>query len=335
MRATVRSLVVFSLIVAAACAGVPPPGPVGARDLPLQIHSTPIPLKFDDPQERRVGRLLWRGGVAMTANSPNFGGWSDLHVSPDGRTLTSISDQGSWLTATIDYDADGGLAGLSEARIGSLRGLDGQPLHDKIMADAEGMTRLPDGAWLVSLERRHRLWRYPDLDAAPTAVDTPADFRRQPGNGGAEALSTLPDGRVIAISEELSTRSGTVVGWIGTPIAGDTYEWQSFDYATAPDFRPTSLVRLPDGSFAAIERAFDFVRGVRCRVVRFPAAQIRPGNTVQPDELAFLAAPYAVDNLEGISATIGARGETLLWLMSDDNFNPLQRNILLLFELDK
>ena len=29
----------------------------------------------------------------------------------------------------------------------------------------------------------------------------------------------------------------------------------------------------------------------------------------------------------------GARGETLLWLISDDNFNPLQRNILLLFEL--
>jgi len=31
----------------------------------------------------------------------------------------------------------------------------------------------------------------------------------------------------------------------------------------------------------------------------------------------------------------GARGETLLWLISDDNFNPLQRNILLLFELTK
>jgi hypothetical protein len=27
------------------------------------------------------------------------------------------------------------------------------------------------------------------------------------------------------------------------------------------------------------------------------------------------------------------RGETLFWLISDDNFNPLQRNILLLFEL--
>ena len=30
---------------------------------------------------------------------------------------------------------------------------------------------------------------------------------------------------------------------------------------------------------------------------------------------------------------VAFRGETLLWLISDDNFNPLQRNILLLFEL--
>jgi hypothetical protein len=56
---------------------------------------------------------------------------------------------------------------------------------------------------------------------------------------------------------------------------------------------------------------------------------------VQAEELARLASPYAVDNLEGIAATRGPRGETLLWLISDDNFNPLQRNILLLFELAK
>jgi len=34
-------------------------------------------------------------------------------------------------------------------------------------------------------------------------------------------------------------------------------------------------------------------------------------------------------------ATKGPRGETLLWLISDDNFNPLQRNLLLMFELEK
>ena len=125
------------------------------------------------------------------------------------------------------------------------------------------------------------------------------------------------------------------MGWIGTPAAGGSYVWRSFDYATIPDFRPTAITQLPDGSLATLERAFDVVRGVRCRVMRLDAAQLAPGATVQAEELARLASPYAVDNLEGIAATRGARGETLLWLMSDDNFNPLQRNLLLLFELAK
>jgi hypothetical protein len=124
-----------------------------------------------------------------------------------------------------------------------------------------------------------------------------------------------------------------VMGWIGQPMAGGRYQWRSFSYATIPDFRPTAIASLPDGSLVMIERAFDVVRGVRCRVMRFNASQVTPGSTVQAEELARLASPYAVDNLEGLAATKGPRGETLLWLMSDDNFNPLQRNILLLFEL--
>ena len=64
-------------------------------------------------------------------------------------------------------------------------------------------------------------------------------------------------------------------------------------------------------------------------------AALVPGALVQPEELARLASPYAVDNLEGLAATTGEHSEILLWLISDDNFNPLQRNLLLQFELGK
>ena len=73
-------------------------------------------------------------------------------------------------------------------------------------------------------------------------------------------------------------------------------------------------------------------RGVRCRIM-LVEPRLVSGGTVRGEELARLSSPYAVDNLEGMAATRGPRGETLLWLMSDDNFNPLQRNMLLLFEL--
>lgn len=331
-----RSLIVRSLaglcLFTAACASVPPP-PAGAQDQAIDIRNSSLPLKIDEPDATTVGRLIWRGGIAMTANTPHFGSWSDLYVPADGRSLTSISDEGAWLTATIDYDSRGHLAGLSAGRLGQLRGLDGKPIEAKAEADAEAMARLPDGSWLVAFERRHRLWRYPTLTDTPAPVEGPAEIGRQPANGGIEALAALADGRVIAISEAYGQRPNTAMGWIGEPTAGGAYLWRSFDYATIPDFRPTAITMLPDGSFATIERAFDMVRGVRCRVMRFDAAQLKPGATVRPDELARLAAPYAVDNLEGMAATKGARGETLLWLISDDNFNRLQRNILLLFEL--
>ncbi len=342
---TIRLLLFVACLLVASCGGGSPP-PASAQEQPLEIKNTSQPFKIDEPAATRIGRLIWRGGIAMTANSPHFGGWSDLHVATDGRSLTSISDEGAWLTATIDYDPKGNLAGLGNARIGQLHGLDGKLIATKAEADAEGMTRLPDGSWLVSFERRHRLWHYRTLTDTPMPVEGPAEIARQPANGGIEALTALPDGRVIAISEEYGPRPGTVMGWIGTPISGGasggTYHWRSFDYATIPDFRPTAITLLPDGSFATLERAFDMVRGVRCRVMRFDAAQLTPDATqltpdatVRAEELARLASPYAVDNLEGLAATVGARGETLLWLMSDDNFNPLQRNILLLFELAK
>ena len=184
----------------------------------------------------------------MTANSANFGGWSDLHVAPDGKSLSSISDEGSWLTATIDYDHDGNLAGLSNGRIGSLRGLDGKPLENKVMADAEGMALLPDGSWLVSFERHHRFWRYPTLDGTPTLIEGPADLGQQPNNGGVEAVTALADGRIIAISEEYVVNPGMLRGWIGQPAGGGRYTWQTFDYAKTPDFNPTALVQLPDGA---------------------------------------------------------------------------------------
>ncbi|HTO83996.1 MAG TPA: esterase-like activity of phytase family protein [Methylomirabilota bacterium] len=335
MRAAYRSLLGFCLLVAAACAAAPPPAPVGAQPKNLEIRSQPLVLKLDDPAQRRVGKLVWRGGISMTASSANFGGWSDLHVSPDGKSLSSISDEGSWLTATIDYDPDGNLVGLSNGRIGSLRGLDGKPLQSKVMSDAEGVALLPDGSWLVSFERHHRFWRYPTLDGTPTPIDGPADLGKQPNNGGVEAVTALADGRIVAISEEYEVKPGVLRGWIGQPAAGGRYTWQTFEYVKTPDFNPTAIRLLPDGSFVLLERAFDPARGVRVRVMQFSAAELRPGGTVQAQQLARLASPYAVDNLEGLSVGKGARGETLLWMISDDNFNPLQRNILLMFELEK
>jgi hypothetical protein len=121
-----------------------------------------------------------------------------------------------------------------------------------------------------------------------------------------------------------------VVGWIVDANA----TWHKFHYQTRDeDHRPTSIALLPDGNLVLLERAFDVVRGVRVSVKRVKLADIRPDAVVRGEELAWLRQPLSVDNFEGIAAGRGSHGETLLWLLSDDNFNPLQRTILLHFEL--
>lgn len=328
-----RPFLLVCLLLAAACVAPPATAPFDTRSAPIEIRVQKESFKLDDPSARQVGRLIWRGGLSLHANSPHFGGWSDLHVTADGRSLASVSDVGGWLTATIEYDKDGNLAGLGDARIGPLHGPDGMPLVGKEWSDAEGMACMPDGSWMVSFEGHHRIWHYPALDGIPAALDVPKDFGRQPANGGVETLTAMRDGRLIAISEEYTVRTGFNVGWIGVPTTKGEYVWSAFEYATIANFHPTAIVQLPDGSLAVLERAFDMVRGLRVRVMRFDASELRSGGTVHGEELAFLASPYAVDNLEGISAAMGPHGETLLWMISDDNFNPLQRNLLLMFEL--
>lgn len=37
--------------------------------------------------------------------------------------------------------------------------------------------------------------------------------------------------------------------------------------------------------------------------------------------------------MEGIAARLGPKGETLVYLLSDNNFSPLQQTLLMMFEL--
>jgi hypothetical protein len=56
------------------------------------------------------------------------------------------------------------------------------------------------------------------------------------------------------------------------------------------------------------------------------------GGEIAGREVAAHEAPLTVDNMEGLSVTQDG-GSTIVSLASDDNFSPLQRSLLLKFEL--
>ena len=71
------------------------------------------------------------------------------------------------------------------------------------------------------------------------------------------------------------------------------------------------------------------------RLRRISARTIVPGARLEGEAIAVLSPPLTVDNLEGVAARRTAAGETLIYLVSDDNFNPLQRSLLLMFALSE
>jgi hypothetical protein len=308
-------------------------GPAAAE--PVELVTVLRPMNPQAPEETRFGPLTWRGGLEITSPDPRFGGLSGLLVSADGRHLTAVTDRGHWVSARILYDREGNLSGLAEAEIAPLHGPKGGHLKTKKMQDAESLARLPDGSLLVAFERRHRIWRYPvrqrPLSGRPRALDPPPGLDKVKSNSGMEALAALPGGGLLAVVEGRKTDArNPAYLWRGGA-------WTALGYRREGRFRPTGATVLPDGGVLVVERRFNAMEGLGIRLVRLPAAALdptpAPGTVLEGEEVARLAPPLTLDNMEGIAARRGENGETLITLVSDDNFNAIQRTLLLVFEL--
>lgn len=296
----------------------------------IAVTTAAVPLHSEDPKVDRVGKLLFLGGVELTSPHDRFGGFSALGISADGKRLVALSDEGARFDADLVYGADGRLRGVTNTEIFSLTGPGAVPLMDKTMADAEAMAPGVNGEIIVAFERTHRIWAYPAEGTGPRPLPLPAELKGTPANAGIEALTLLNTGALFAISEGQG-RSDTTLAWISHRGG-----WSVLLYRTADGYRPTGAATLPNGDVVVVERFFTPRDGVRARVRRLAAGDIKAGADISGTLLAEFQAPLAVDNFEGIEAIQGPKGETLLFLISDDNFKRLgkQRTLLMMFRLE-
>ena len=302
------------------------------------VMSSRIPLYPDKPNERRVGMLLYRGGLVLKSAEREFGGLSDLIVSSDGMRLTAVSDEGHWFQAHLGYDAQGDLASVTAGRISPMLNLAGMPMHGK-EGDAEGLTAMdgdPDGNVLVSFERDNRIWRY-DLSrgaatARPEFVPTGDWIAHQDDNLGIEALTLVSPTSILALSEATHDAKGDLQAGLTDYPGGGTHMLSVVEHKP---FAVTSVARAPDGGLYILERRFSVTGGLGADIRHVPASDIHEGARLDGEVVADLDFQTAnIDNMEGMALRIGPKGETLLYLISDDNFAaPLQRTLLLMFEV--
>ncbi|MBX3445149.1 MAG: esterase-like activity of phytase family protein [Parvibaculaceae bacterium] len=317
----------------------------GAATRNIEVSTRTVLWNPEDRTEMKTGELHWAGGIEITSTDKDFGGWSGLAVSSDGATLLSVSDEGHWLTAMVLYDERGRLSGIAEPRMAPMLGLDGKPISgSKTLGDAEGLvvdTSDADslmGRAYVSFERAHRIWRY-DLarsgaEAKPEQLLTQRHFGRLNSNGGLEAIELLPPAeeggrpRILAITEDTLDPRGNIRGFIAR---GRDIAW--FGVKPHSPFKPTDMARLPNGDILLLERRYSMLAGVGMQMRRIAADDIAPGAVLDGDVLVNVGQRYSIDNMEGLAVRADENGDLLIYMISDNNYNPLQRTLLLMFRL--
>lgn len=311
------------LLLLVSCAGL-------AATSPL-VELAPLTGDSRDSEQKNFGSLRLMSAFQLRSRDNRFGGLSGLAVGTDNK-LYAVSDRGRWLSARMVLASDGSLMDLVDWEITSLLAPDMTPVKGAF-ADSEALARALDGSLLVAFEHYHRLWRYPPpprhFSSPPIAVPVPPELAKAPINGGLEGVAVLPNGHILALTEEFQNPDGSFKGWLI-----DDGRFAEVSYVPSDGFRVSDCVALANGDVIVLERSHTFLR-LRGTVKVVSAASLRPGAKLSGKELLRLEPPLAAENFEALTVQEDPIYGTMIYVVSDDNFHPLQRTLLLQFRWDR
>jgi hypothetical protein len=302
----------------------------------IQVRARTIDtFKASEPELRRFGHVEFRGGLELTSPSKEFGGLSALKMEADGQRFVALTDKANWFTGRIVYEGIRPVA-IADAVMAPVLAANGRPLAARGWYDTEALAA-DRGTFYVGIERVNRIvkldfGRY-GVQARARPIATPADMRSLPYNRGIEGLAFVPkgphlSGTLIAFSERGLDRAGNIRAFlIGGPTPG------GFTVRRTDNFDISDCALLPSGDMLLLERRFSWTSGVALRLRRIALSSIAPGALVDGRILLFADLGYQIDNMEALGVHQTAQGETVLTLLSDDNFSAVQRTLLLQFTL--
>ena len=288
-----------------------------------------------DTARTRFGALEFRGGLILTSSSSDFGGLSAIRVAPDGSHFLALNDKGHWFRGRIIYRENRPVE-LAEVETAPILGPDGKPLASRGWFDTESLAE-DGGALYVGIERANQIVRFDygkeGLGARGQPIALPPGIKTLPFNKGLECLAVPPKGlplagTLIAISERGLDTAGNLRAFLIGGLSPGTFAVRRTD-----DFDVSDCATSPHGDLLILERRFSWTRGVAMRIRRLPLSRVKPGALVDGPALIFADMGYQIDNMEGISVYRSVTGEIVLTLLSDDNFSPIQRTLLLQFTL--
>lgn len=308
----------------------------------LTVNARPI-VSFDprDASHLRYGALQFRSGLVLTSSFKPFGGLSALRFMDEkGEHFTALSDKGDWFSGRLVYNGKN-LAGMADVTSTPMRGSDGKKLTARGWFDSESLTFDGQIAY-VGFERVNKILRFDfskgGIASRGDVIPVPPGVETLPFNKGLETLVFVARNRtgegarlagtLIAISERGLDADGNLLGFL---IGGQTPG--NFTVRRADKYEVSDAVLLPSGDLLLLERKFSLLEGVGIRIRRVPISSVMPGALVDGPVIFEVDLGYEIDNMEGIDFHIAPNGETVLTMISDDNFSMIQRTLLLQFTL--
>jgi hypothetical protein len=261
----------------------------------------------------------------LRTDSPTFGGLSGLAWT--GNSLYAISDHGNLFHLGLRFNDDNQLQNVEKLGEWRLRNPQGQPWKNKQEADSEGLVvhYMPTPELLVSFERIPRILRYSLEGEYRGSLPLPAVLKESTayhdGNKMLEAIAFHPQLGILT-TPEYPLRSEAENSLVIYTRQGAHWRLERSPHKNSA---VTALEVLDDGSVLILERAFNpLTLHLVITIRHFDPQRNITTSLAEFDNWQ----DWRPQNFEGLSC----RGR-YCFMVSDDNFSPMQKTILVYFEI--
>lgn len=303
------------------------------------VNATQIPTFMGAGYGQPVQGVIWRGGIEMQSQADTFGGLSGLGFLDTAGRLAMVSDRGNFVTGQLIYDDSGLPLSLVGVRIDPIQNTKGNELPRAYARDAESLAVVErngvPSAVRVGFENLTRVADFQLVDGRPQGaareVPIPRWLSDTRSNETLEAICIAPAASAIAgstvlLPEGIRDGNGNVRGYIlGKADKGPV------SYVPGAGLAPTDCAFLPNGDLLVLERGISLFL-FSMRLVLIPAASVAP-DALMTGRVLLQVTGGDIDNMEAVAVHQGPDGSTRITLVSDNNFNDWERNLLLEFSL--
>ena len=305
----------------------------------ITVSALPIPAFMNARPGEAAQKLIYEGGLVLDSASDVFGGNSGIGFTGDDGHLVIVSDRGNFISGQLIYDEAGvplSLVGVSTTPITNTKGND---LPRGRAQDAEALAVVvregAPAAIRVGFENLTRVADFALREGTPSGaakeVNIPGWLADTRTNETLEAVCIAPPASPIAGSTLLLTEGVIDDDGQHSAFLLGVNDRGPLSYVSGTGTNPTDCAFLPNGDLLVLERGVALVT-FAARLVRIPAAAVKPGAHLEGEVLLDVAGGD-IDNMEGLAVHAGPGGETRITLISDNNFNDWERNLLLEFSL--